>query len=90
MLCKTKNSNKQMRLKAGDIVPVDSVESVEGDKVLLRESKIYVHLQLRRFSGCMFCNVHLAAMSKITEQLNHLGVTEVVVFASSKEAISKT
>jgi hypothetical protein len=54
-----------------------------GESVTIPPTHDYVHLQLRRFSGCMVCNVHLKQVARRLPEIRAAGVHEVVVFHST-------
>lgn len=49
----------QRRFRVGDQFPALELAGVIGGVVAIPLAQGYVHLQLRRFAGCMVCNVHL-------------------------------
>jgi hypothetical protein len=48
-----------------------------------------IHLQLRRFAGCLVCNLHLRSVVRRHEEIEAAGVREVVVFHSSAEELAE-
>ena len=60
-----------MTIQAGDIIPFDSVTTVNGQEIPLKKvsSHPYIHLQLRRYTGCPVCNFHLKQYSNSIEKI---------------------
>jgi len=75
------------RLKAGDIVPTRTLESVTGGPIRLPDPNHLVHLQLRRFVDCPICNTHLAEVRRRADEIEAAGIKEVIVFHSSARSI---
>ncbi|MGE3192017.1 MAG: AhpC/TSA family protein [Microbacteriaceae bacterium] len=54
-----------------------------GPSVAIPPADGYIHLQLRRFAGCMVCNVHLRQVVRRLPEIRAANVTEVIVFHST-------
>lgn len=65
------------------ISPIE-LESLQGDTVLIPDTRNIVHLQFRRYAGCPMCNLHLSSFIQRYAELQAEGIREVVVFHSSK------
>ncbi len=75
------------RLAVGDtLAPLQLVGAI-GDTVTVPPALGYVHLQLRRFSGCMICNVHLRQVVRRLPEIEAARVQEVVVFHSTAQEV---
>ncbi|MGV8896307.1 MAG: AhpC/TSA family protein [Rhodoglobus sp.] len=72
-----------MRLSAGDTLPALELQGAIGGTASIPPAHGYVHLQLRRFSGCMVCNVHLRQVVQRLPDITAADVQEVVVFHST-------
>lgn len=82
------------KLKVGDRVPFDCVETVLDETILLANpvatppAATLLHVQLRRFSGCPVCNFHLRQFAaRAAELRSKCHLQSVVVFHSTKEVI---
>jgi peroxiredoxin len=75
------------RLRAGDAFPAIELVGAIGGSVVIPPAHGYVHLQLRRFSGCMVCNVHLRQVVERLTEIRAAGVQEVVVFHSTVQEV---
>lgn len=75
------------RLRVGDIFPVLTLACAVGGDVAIPPTHGYVHLQLRRFAGCMVCNVHLRQVVQRLPEIEAAGVKEVIVFHSTREEV---
>lgn len=76
-----------MKFKQGDIVPVTTLESVNGERIKLPDPKRLVHLQFRRFVDCPICNTHIAELRGRAREIEAAGIKEVIVFHSSAKSI---
>lgn len=75
------------RLKVGDRFPRLTLAVAIGGDVALPPAHGYVHLQLRRFAGCMVCNVHLRQVVRRLPEIQSAGVKEVIVFHSTRQEV---
>jgi peroxiredoxin len=75
------------RLTAGDRFPAMELVGAIGGSVSVPPAQGYVHLQLRRFSGCMICNVHLRQVVRRLPEIRAAQVQEVVVFHSTDQEV---
>ncbi len=75
------------RLTAGDTFPRLTLEGAIGGDVAVPPAHGYVHLQFRRFAGCMVCNVHLRQIVRRLPEIRSAEVTEVIVFHSTREDV---
>jgi peroxiredoxin len=75
------------RFAAGDtLAPLQLVGAI-GGTVTVPPATGYVHLQFRRFSGCMVCNVHLRQVVRRLPEIHAAHVEEVVVFHSTAQEV---
>ncbi len=75
------------QLKDGDRLPALELAATIGRSVAIPPADGYVHLQLRRFAGCMICNVHLRQVAQRLPEIRAANVTEVVGFHSTAEEV---
>jgi len=75
------------RFTAGDAFPQLEIAGAIGGVVAIPPAHGYVHLQLRRFAGCMVCNVHLKQVIARLPEIQAAGVKEVIVFHSTREEV---
>ena len=74
-------------LRVGDRFPRLELAGAIGGVVAIPPAHGYVHLQLRRFAGCMVCNVHLRQVVQRLPEIQAAGVTEVIVFHSTRQEV---
>jgi peroxiredoxin len=75
------------QLSAGAAVPVRRLETITGQSLSIPAAAGTTHLQFRRFAGCPICSLHLRGYADRHEELADAGITEVVFFHSSAEAL---
>ena len=75
------------RLTAGDRFPSMELVGAIGGSVSIPPAQGYVHLQLRRFSGCMICNVPVRQVVQRLPEIRAAQVQEVVVFHSTVQEV---
>ncbi|MFE5794926.1 peroxiredoxin-like family protein [Streptomyces sp. NPDC056503] len=75
------------RLRAGDSVPVRTLDPVVGPPLVVPDSGRVVHVQFRRFAGCPVCNLHLRSVARRHEEIERAGIREVVFFHSPAEEL---
>ena len=76
-------------LDTGDKVDARTLTTIEGTEFALPDPNGLVHLQFRRFAGCPICSLHMREMARRHDEISHAGVTEVVVFHSSADALRR-
>jgi peroxiredoxin len=76
-------------LDVGDTIAGRTLTTIEGADVAIPAATGLVHLQFRRFAGCPICSLHLNEVARRHEEITDAGVTEVVVFHSSAEALRR-
>jgi peroxiredoxin len=69
--------------------PYQKLTTIDGTQIDFHHGSGLVHLQLRRFSGCPICNLHLRNLSLNLPKLNLIGVKEVIVFHSPEDVIQE-
>ena len=47
----------------------------------------FTHVQFRRFSGCPICNTHIASLRAAANQLQEMGIYEVLFFHSTTSEV---
>jgi hypothetical protein len=77
------------RIEVGARISPRELEAITGERVPIPDPSGLVHLQLRRFAGCPVCNLHLASIVRRKDELEELGIREVVVFHSSAADLRK-
>ncbi|MGE3194549.1 MAG: AhpC/TSA family protein [Microbacteriaceae bacterium] len=80
-------TESQRRLKPGDTFPRLEFAGAIGGVVAIPPERGYIHVQLRRFAGCMVCNVHLRQVVRRLPDIRAAGVEEVVVFHSTQREV---
>lgn len=75
------------RLAVGDAFPTLELVAAIDEPVNIPPLDGYVHLQFRRFSGCMVCNVHLRQVVQRLPEIRAANVREVIVFHSTTEEV---
>jgi peroxiredoxin len=76
-------------MDAGDKVNARTLTTIEGADVALPAANGLVHLQFRRFAGCPICSLHMREVARRHDEITNAGVTEVVVFHSSPDALRR-
>ena len=76
-----------MVLGTGDTVRTRTLTTIQGEDVALPAVQGLVHLQFRRFAGCPICSLHLRELAQRRDEIAQAGVSEVVVFHSTAEAL---
>lgn len=76
-------------LYVGDKVTARTLITIEGRQIALPDPSGLVHLQFRRFAGCPICSLHMREVARRHDEITDAGVTEVVVFHSSAEALRR-
>ena len=71
-----------MKLKAGDQVPAQVFETVNGEQIRVPSPTGLVHLQFRRFTGCPICNVHMGQLRQRADDIKAAGIEELIFFHS--------
>ena len=75
--------------KIGDIVPVDKLTTINDKEILLKGGEGLIHFQLRRFSGCPLCNVHMKLIASHITEIQACNVKEVIVLHSAADIIKE-
>jgi peroxiredoxin len=76
-------------VSTGDVIAHHDLRVVVGDNVSIPSSGELIHLQFRRFAGCMVCNLHLKSIVDRYPEIALAGIREVVVFHSTTDEIRK-
>jgi hypothetical protein len=71
------------QLAVGANIPPLSFTTASGETIAIPDPERLTHLQLRRFSGCPICNLHLRSVVERHAEITAAGLREVVVFHSS-------
>ena len=78
-----------VEIDTGDKVSARMLTTIEGTNVALPAADGLVHLQFRRFAGCPICSLHMREVARRHGEITDAGVTEVVVFHSSANALRR-
>lgn len=83
-------ARKDDKARVGDPFPTLELTATSGQLVTIPDpAGDYVHLQLRRFAGCPFCNLHLRSIVNRHGEIRSHGIREVVVFHSTAAELVK-
>jgi peroxiredoxin len=81
-------ASRKSRLKAGDWFPPIHTKTLHGWSLSVPNGAApLLHLQFLRFAGSSICNLHLRSFVQRDFEIRDTGVTEVVIFQSSKEEL---
>lgn len=80
---------KTKKLRAGDNVPTNTLETIDRRMIVFGETTGIVHLQFRRFAGCPICSLHLKEFVRRRREILGAGIREVIVFHSSASNLRK-
>ncbi|WP_370012734.1 peroxiredoxin-like family protein [Nocardia cyriacigeorgica] len=76
-------------LDIGSRIAPRQLATIDAGTVAVPEPGRLVHVQFRRFAGCPICHVHLRSIVRRYDEITAAGVTEVVVFHSTAEALRR-
>lgn len=68
------------RHEAGATIVTRELTTITGQSVRVPDESKPIHLQFRRFAGCPVCNLHLRSIIRRREEIEAMGVRELVVF----------
>lgn len=83
----TEKHEHPARFASGDSLPTRELTSIRGEPISLPDPDTLTHLQFRRFASCPICNVHLGTFVQREREIVAAGITEVLLFHSSIEAM---
>jgi hypothetical protein len=63
------------------------LETIRGEMLTVPDPTRLVHIQLRRFSGCPICNVHIRTFVTRRTEIEAAGVREIIVFYSKVDDV---
>lgn len=69
------------------IVPVRQLNTITGQPLEVPAPAGRTHVQFRRFVGCPICHLHLRSFADRQKEVADAGITEVVFFHSSADAL---
>lgn len=75
------------KLRPGGVVAERELSAISGAALRLPDPQRLTHLQFRRFAGCPVCHLHLRAFVTRSSEIAAAGISEIVVFHSSREAL---
>jgi peroxiredoxin len=76
------------RVKAGEWFPPVHTKTIHGRSLSVPNAAApFLHLQFLRFAGSSVCNHHLRSFVRCDLEIRNAGITEVVIFHSSKEEL---
>ncbi|MDZ7884145.1 MAG: peroxiredoxin-like family protein [Mycobacterium sp.] len=76
-------------LEVGETIALRQLSAIDGAMVSVPDSNRVTHLQFRRFAGCPICHLHLRSITQRHDEIRAAGISEVVVFHSTAEALRK-
>ena len=76
-------------LQIGQKLPLESIKTIMNKDIALAHGSGLIHIQMRRFSGCPLCNVHLVLLAERMTEIAAKGIIEVVVFRTSDVIIKE-
>lgn len=76
-------------ITVGDMIARHELRAVIGNSVSIPQAGETIHLQFRRFAGCMVCNLHLKSIVARSAEITTAGIREVIVFHSTGEEIRR-
>ena len=77
-------SHSTRKLKAGEKFPAMSLTTTQRKELSIPvPGARFTHVQFRRFSGCPICNTHIASLRAAANQLQEMGIYEVLFFHST-------
>src|SRR5271170_4843065 len=76
------------RVKVGEWFPGIHTKTIHGRSLSVPNAAApFLHLQFLRFAGSSVCNLHLRSFVRRDLEIRSVGITEVVIFHSSKEEL---
>lgn len=75
------------RIETGMVIARRTLASIRREAVSIPQPDRLVHLQFRRFAGCPVCNLHLRSFARRHEEIDALGIREVIVFHSTADEL---
>jgi len=76
------------RVKVGEWFPRIHTKTIHGRSLSVPNAAApFLHLQFLRFAGSSVCNLHLRPFVRRDLEIRSAGITEVVIFHSSKEEL---
>src|ERR1700730_13571818 len=79
---------KKSRVKVGDWFSRIDTKTIHGRSLSVPNAAApLLHLQFLRFAGSSVCNLHLRHFVRRDLEIRSAGITEVVIFHSSKEEL---
>lgn len=76
------------RVKVGEWFPPLHTKTIHGRSLSVPNAAApFLHLQFLRFAGSSVCNLHLHSFVRRDLEIRRAGITEVVIFHSSKEEL---
>jgi len=76
-------------IDVGEKVGARRLTTIGGAEVTLPAPDQTVHLQFRRFAGCPICSLHIREVARRHKEISDAGITEVVVFHSTADALGR-
>lgn len=60
------------------------LQDIHGNKIDVPDMGRWTHLQFRRYSGCVICNLHVQEIINRQAEIKVAGISEVIFFQSSQ------
>ena len=76
-------------LNTNDTVSPRTLTTIDVTAIEVPAAEGLVHLQFRRFAGCPICSLHLRELARRHGEITDAGVSEVVLFHSSADALRR-
>jgi hypothetical protein len=83
------NKKTMKTIQVGEVVPMDSVTTINGTELKLKNSEGLVYLRLARFSGCPVCNFQIKQFAGKMDTLKAKGILAAFVLHSEAEVIQE-
>ncbi len=81
-------ASRTARVKVGEWIPRIHTKTIHGRSLSVPNAAApFLHLQFLRFAGSFICNLHLRPFVRRDLEIRSAGITEVVIFHSSKEEL---
>src|SRR5580704_16404606 len=81
-------ASRTARVKMGEWIPRIHTKTIHGRSLSVPNAAApFLHLQFLRFAGSFICNLHLRPFVRRDLEIRSAGITEVVIFHSSKEEL---
>jgi peroxiredoxin len=73
------------KLTANTLLKPFKLVDIRGNKINIPEPGRWTHIQFRRYSGCVMCNLHVQELISRQTEINAAGIQEVIFFQSQPQ-----